>query len=200
MTANAVTLTFSGTVTTGLGSIVAGDTLTGSLAYDETATARPGGTAVQATFDAVTALTFAVNGFGSSLASATGAPEIQIDDGDGTLNDRFGAVGRVVDGMAPATLDGIYSLTTFSFRLDDTTDSAISNALILPSSVDLADYTSSTFFLFFTDASGGFQLIDGTLDRVVAVAPVPLPAGLPLLLGGLAGLGMLSARRRRSKS
>jgi hypothetical protein len=58
--------------------------------------------------------------------------------------------------------------------------------------------------LFWTDvdaANRGFRIdyVTVTGDKLVAgaVAPVPLPAGLPLLVGGLAAFGLMKRRRAR---
>lgn len=195
--AGATTLTFSGTVSTGLGSIASGALLSGQMSYDETATARAGGTSTQAVFDAVTAMNFAIGGFGSTFANAAGGPEIQIDNGNGVFNDRFGLTSRVSDGLGASVLDGTYTLTGFSFRLDDSTDTVYSDALDLPDTVDFADFTSGLFFLFFTDGSQNGLTVVGDMTGVRTVAPIPLPAGLPLLLGGLAMIGFVRSRRRQ---
>ncbi|MEM7060675.1 MAG: hypothetical protein AAF557_24100 [Pseudomonadota bacterium] len=38
-------------------------------------------------------------------------------------------------------------------------------------------------------------LLEGKLDKIVNTTPVPLPGGLPLLLAGLAGLGLVARRK-----
>lgn len=56
------------------------------------------------------------------------------------------------------------------------------------------------FNSFSTTGSGGtsYRLSNfSTSASEIAASPVPLPAGLPLLLAGLAGLGALRARRKR---
>jgi hypothetical protein len=64
-----------------------------------------------------------------------------------------------------------------------------------PVSASFDDIASGTYFL---DVAGR---ADGTLGgtyfgQLNLVSPVPLPAGLPLLLSGLAGLGVLVRQRR----
>jgi hypothetical protein len=59
---------------------------------------------------------------------------------------------------------------------------------------------SGLFAFWFGDeafGSNSFKLYDATLSVTSTTAAVPLPAGLPLLAGGLALLGMLGARRAR---
>ena len=47
-----------------------------------------------------------------------------------------------------------------------------------------------------TPGGGSFVALDlFTFNEAILVAPVPLPAGLPLLVAGLAGLGVLRSRR-----
>lgn len=49
-----------------------------------------------------------------------------------------------------------------------------------------------------TDGTGAFILDDLSFTDAPPVAPVPVPAALPLLLSALAGLGFMGWRRRRS--
>ena len=49
-----------------------------------------------------------------------------------------------------------------------------------------------------TDRAGAFILDDLSFTDAPPVAPVPVPAALPLLLSALAGLGFMGWRRRRS--
>ncbi|MFO1091588.1 MAG: VPLPA-CTERM sorting domain-containing protein [Hyphomicrobiales bacterium] len=194
--ADATTINFSGTVTSGTGSISNGDTLTGSLTYDETAVARAGSDSQFAYFDAITAFSFSIGGFGSSLSNPTGASEIQIDNNPGVPNhDRFAAISTVAGGFAPAQLDGVFDLNAFGFRVDDSTDTVFSDALLLPTALSLANFDSGSFFIFFKDSDNS---IGGTIDSLETVSSIPLPAGLPLFATGLAGLGLATKRRKIS--
>lgn len=58
--------------------------------------------------------------------------------------------------------------------------------------------TNATVQMFNTNAKGGMKANDGfTIDgAAVNVTPVPLPAGMVLLLGGVAALGAMRARKK----
>lgn len=53
-------------------------------------------------------------------------------------------------------------------------------------------FTTSTM----TFVSGRYESVAGVAITVPAAAPVPVPAALPLMLGGIAGLGLLARRKR----
>lgn len=200
--AETVTLAFSGQVGLGLGSIDSNDFFQGTLTYDTSVAATGTSNSTFAVFNAVTDFSFSVGSLNGSFMSPTGGPEIQIDNDPGApFHDRFGLVSRVSDGLSPLMLDNLWTLTTVTFRLDDNTDSVFSDALVLPTSVDLSDFTSSQFFLFFVPKSDpqGFALISGSLNRLTTVpAPIPLPPAAPLAAGAL-GLLFALGRRRRAR-
>lgn len=193
--ASAVTVTFSGTVNSGFGSIANGALLTGTYDFDPTTPARAGSNANFAFYDAITALSFAVGGYSAS-ASPTVGEEIQIDNDPGLPNnDRYGVTSRASDGLTGA-MNGGLSLSAFSLRMDDVTDTVFSTALTLPTDPNLADFTSGSFFIFFVDQNGALGgIVSGTLDSLETVAQIPLPASLVLLFGAIAGLGLVSLRR-----
>ena len=93
---------------------------------------------------------------------------------------------------------------------------AFANALVIPVDLETAfsldllppDTGGGSFVLTSYDhilgqsnyyANGSLNPTHLTVSRFGDVAAVPLPAALPLLLSGIAGLGILS-RRRRSKA
>ncbi len=68
-----------------------------------------------------------------------------------------------------------------------------------PTIDELNGLGSANFFLNVRDASGGptRQIRYGGSHTIVELAPVPLPAGAPLLIGGLGLLAFMRMRRRR---
>jgi hypothetical protein len=95
--------------------------------------------------------------------------------------------------MGAVGLDFIGSLTTFS-------------STSLPSSLHLADFTSAIFYEEQTDIASGqtfghnkfvFNLISLTDGSETPPGATPLPAALPLFVGGLGALGLLGWCRKR---
>lgn len=178
-------------VTAGLGpTFDTTQTLSGMYTFDSTVAARTGGTMVQATFDALLGLTATV---GTYTATSTAALEIQVDDDPPDPNDfdRYGVNSRASDGLIGSDVNGL-ALVGFSFRLDDSSNSAITNALILPTALSLADFDSTGFFLFFESG----ELVNGRITSL-SVSQVPIPAALPLMASGIGLMGLIGWRRRR---
>lgn len=199
--AAATTVTFSGTVTTGFGSIASGSALTGTLSYDENAPISLSLTPILSVFNALTSLDFTVGGYSASLPSTSGASEVQLDDGPGVfdlgggfvipINDRLLFRSGAASGLVGSALDGTAALQFFNIRLDDSTNAAFNTAGSLPSSLALSSFDSR---LFFIDFEGG--TVSGTIDALRTVAAVPIPATLPLLVCGVGLLGWAGRRRR----
>lgn len=193
--AASITINFSGTVSS-VGAGVAsdfsvGDPLTGSLTYESTTAPVGGGTSTTAVFNALTAMSFTIGGY---AASGAGGPDVQMGNQDGAaeLTDRFAALSRASDGLTGADVNGL-PLFAFGIRLDDTSGAVFSDALVLPTSLDLADFDISNFFLFF---DGFNQPVSGSLTSL-SVVGVPEPAMLALFGAGVLGAGLLSRRRQR---
>lgn len=159
-------------------------TLTGTLTFDDTF--------VSATSDSATYGTPILTLNEVSLAGVLTPVNVRVD------NDAFGgAFDQVVGVNTPLPQDGVYR-DIVNVLIRDTTATALSSTAF-PTDLTLADFNIP--ILFFTSSSD-----DGTnasaRERIdyrftsLSLAPVPLPAGLPLLLGGVAGLAWLRARRR----
>jgi hypothetical protein len=201
--ARPITFTFTGRVDSvdpGLeGTFSPGETLTGSYTFESTTAARAGSNGTFAFFDALTALNFHI---GSYSASSSAAPEIQVDnDPGGGAQDRYAVLSRVSDGLTGPSVAG-NPLLSFMFRLDDSTNTVFSGALILPTSLSLSSFDeappSRQFFVFFGDPANP-SIVTGTITGLspasvpepgtgLSPAAVPEPGSMALRLFGVAGV------------
>ena len=190
--ADLITYNFSGTVDTvdsALSSIFSsGQTLTGSYTFDSTTSAVPGSTSAAAVYYALTSVSFTV---GSYTASSTATQEIQVENG---ATDTYTVVSRKSDGLNGADVAGL-PLSLFTIRLDDSSGTVFSDALILPTGLVLSNFSSKLFFLDFGDLTAP-SVVSGTITELSQPAPVPLPGAFLLFGSGLAGLSMLRLRRK----
>ena len=84
-------------------------------------------------------------------------------------------------------------LLSFAFRLDDSSNSVFSDALILPTSLDLSDFDNREFFLFFGNIASP-SIVHGSITTLAAV---PEPSSLTLAaIVALSGMGYWRLRRR----
>lgn len=196
--ASLITVNFQGTVTSvdaGLGPpFASGQTLTGSYTFDSTASNL--GDASHAVFDALTSLSFGVSGAGYS-ASSIASQEIQIDNFPPDP-DRYAVVSRASDGLtgAPDPVNG-NALSLFTIRLVDSTNTAISDATTLPTSISLSSFDSKLFFIDFLAPGTPAPVIltvAGTIDSLSS-SSVPEPTSLAVW-SVIAVLGIAFGGRR----
>ncbi len=192
-----LTVDFVGTVTAvdaGLaGTFSVGQTLVGSYVFESTTAPNGGSNSTFAVYDAFQSLSFSIGGYSASSAAAA---EIQVDNNPGGGDhDRYGVISRASQGLTGPAVNG-NALNFFGFRLDDSTDTVFSNALILPTNVSHpgGGFDSGTFFVFFGDISSP-QVVSGT---ITSVTTTPEPATLSLFGFGVVGLlGYVGARRKK---
>jgi hypothetical protein len=189
--ADPITIQFTGTVLAVdpalAGTFAPGQTLTGSYTFESLTAPRAGSTSTFAVFDALTAFNFSI---GSYSASSTGAPEIQVDnDPPAPDSDRYGLVSRASDGLTGPAVNGL-ALDAFALRLDDSTNTVFTDALILPTDISLSTFDSDSFFVFFQGA-----VVFGDITSISS--SVPEPATVALF--GLGALGLLGHGWRQRK-
>ncbi len=117
---------------------------------------------------------------------------ILMNNDTANIGDRF-----EIRATSPFQRDGLREMGYISLR--DPTGSALGSQDVLPGSLNLNDFRVRKVVFWIQDRQNGqlagFRRVDAKLNLVTVVAAVPLPAGLMLLGGALAGLGMIRRRK-----
>ena len=172
------------------GTFAPGQTFTLTYTFESTTPARAGSDSQFAVFDALTALDFTLDAYSGS---ATGNEEIQVDnDPPLSFHDRYSVGPGVTSVISGADVDGL-ALLDFFIRLDDDTDTVFSDALILPTSLSLSEFTFATFSVYFADENENLYLVSGPLTALV-----PEPTAFASALLACCALGYTVRRRERS--
>src|ERR1700682_5339358 len=132
--ATQLSYSFAGTLTSSFGSLIAGSAFSGTYTI-ESSIAATGNTSF-AVFNNLVSASLVVGSFSATIGPGAGLPELQQDNVPGA--DRYSLVGRNPVG---SSLIGGLAISVFGFRLDDTTGTAISDALLLLTNPNLANFT-----------------------------------------------------------
>ena len=127
-------------------------------------------------------------------------PEDQALTSEAVIDFTAGTVWDVDDAVTQSTFTNLGTSIGFWFELDDPsplrifTQKSLTNgfdyAYSLPSLSDSSKY-AITFFI----TEGGDTPI--AVDVFAGITPVPLPAALPIMMTGLAGLGLIGLTRHK---
>jgi hypothetical protein len=194
--ASLATYNFTGDITQvddGFTAFSVGETFSGSLTYNLDTPNT--GDDVSGVYDGLTSLTFNIGGYTFSMTNPSGTFEVQVGNqgtnGTSTeTTDRFSVLSDATNGLS-GSIPG-FTIGSIILRLDDSTGNLFSTDA-LPSDVTLADFDSNGVFVSF-DA-----VVDpGISGELTAFAPaaIPEPGSLAILAGALAGMFVMTRRRR----
>ena len=147
-----------------------------------------------------------LGGFEEDTVTADNAPPLKSGSGTG-FNTRVGTE-TFTQAIGLTTLDSFPTFVTFTLALGPLKDvlvdflNADTNGLVsfmMASDVppQLNDAPSFSIWTKEGQAAGTLAAVAPTLTVTVAPSVVPVPAALPLLLSGLAGLGIVGWRRKQ---
>jgi hypothetical protein len=190
--ATQLSYSFAGTLTSSFGSLSAGDAFSGTYTIESSIVATGTSTTSSSVFNNLVSASLVVGSFSATIGPGAGLPELQQDNLPGA--DRYSLVGR--NPVGSSTIGGL-AISVFGFRLDDTTGTAISDALTLLTNPNLANFSSNSFFIFFgSPLSPDFQVVSGYIEPPDA-ASCCSRARHARLACGLIGVGL---SRRKSNS
>jgi hypothetical protein len=181
---------------TGLGADLSGFTAISNLVFDVSAAgakgsiAKAGSFTLASTFDPVTAPPSVVAGTTSgAVATAESTNNSWLSNWVGTANNQF-TTNTSATNYANANYNA--ALETFPYNAAASTSTALPFYELVSNKSTSSTVLSDTVFagLFTIDLS-----TDTLTYSVPGTSPVPLPAGVWLLLSGLASLGVLGRRR-----
>jgi hypothetical protein len=162
--ATTVEVRFEGVVLLGFGEIEAGDAFSGRIVYDNTVAGFPGPSGTL--HDAISTLEVTVGGFAYSLDGPTGRVLVENDSGV-PASDNIG-FSSIPSGMTGPSMLGFPPEDVFvTMAGGDPSLWPTSNLIDVPTTYSLADFSSNSFFFFFTAGA-----VLGTLTRLDAA-----PAG-----------------------
>ncbi|SFQ97825.1 VPLPA-CTERM sorting domain-containing protein [Poseidonocella sedimentorum] len=132
-------------------------------------------------------------GMGDSSLELDGGSEVYGDVIFGGGDDELGIMTITSGLLGTGIFDGGTGSNTLSFGagLAAFESARLSGNRLELSFLSGGDLLSGTFLNFGTVVIGGARYTASEAAALIAAAPVPLPAGLPLLLAGLGGFGLL---------
>ncbi len=174
-----ITYDFGGVLVENFGTASSGTSFSGSFSYDDI---QPDQAGLLATIGLYDFLSFDVTVGTDTLSMTDGGLEdrLTVDNGTGA-SDGFSIASFSISGSVGGILP-----EAVSFQLIDDTATVFSDDTLPGGDLLLSSFTSGTFILGLNAPVAG-----GQIQRL---APVPLPAALPLFLTALAGLVLLRRR------